>query len=65
MHHELRFAEKPIPKIYGPETTKMGMRYGKLFGRIDVVSRYALTIAKATLARYAPSPSDSKETISQ
>ena len=65
VHHQLRFAEKPIPKIYGPETTKMGMRYGKLFGRIDVVSRYALTIAKGTLATHAPSPGDSKATISQ
>jgi glycosyltransferase involved in cell wall biosynthesis len=64
VHHELRVAEKPIPKIYGPATSKMGMRYGKLLGRIDVVSRYALTIAKGALARYTHSPNNTKEPIS-
>ena len=64
VHHEMRVAEKPIPKIYGPATSKMGMRYGKLFGRIDVVSRYALTIAKGALGRYTHSPSNTKEPIS-
>jgi glycosyltransferase involved in cell wall biosynthesis len=64
VHNELRVAEKPIPKIYGPTTSKMGMRYGKLFGRIDVVSRYALTIARGALAVYAKSPSNTWEPIS-
>ena len=64
VRHELRVVEKPIPKIYGPATSKMGMRYGKLLGRIDVVSRYALTIARGALARYTHSPSNTKAPIS-
>jgi glycosyltransferase involved in cell wall biosynthesis len=69
VNHDLRIAEKPIPKIYGPATTKMGVRYGKLLGRIDVVSRYAFTILRGAVARYAHSPntanspSKTKETI--
>ena len=59
--HNLRVVETPIAKIYGPSTSKMGARYGKLFGRIDVVSRYALTIAKGALARYPRSPINTKE----
>jgi len=64
VRHDLCVVEKPIPKIYGPATSKMGMRYGKLFGRIDVVSRYALTIAKGALAMHTNSPNDTKEPIS-
>jgi glycosyltransferase involved in cell wall biosynthesis len=59
--NQLRVAEKPVPKIYGPATSKMGIRYGKLIGRIDVVSRYALTIAKGAIARYTRARSPSKE----
>lgn len=61
IEHELRVIEQPIPKIYGPATSKMGMRYGKFFGRVDVVSRYALTIAKGAYGRYTRSPSGNKE----
>jgi glycosyltransferase involved in cell wall biosynthesis len=63
VRHEMRVVEKPIAKIYGPATSKMGMRYGKLFGRIDVVTRYAFTIAKGALGRYTHSPSNTKETV--
>jgi glycosyltransferase involved in cell wall biosynthesis len=65
VRHDLRLAEKPIPKIYGPATSKMGMRYGKLLGRIDVVSRYALTIAKGAFVTYTHSPNDAKELITR
>ena len=48
-HHELRVEERAIPKIYGPATSKMGSRYGALFGRVAVVSGYARTIARGAL----------------
>jgi glycosyltransferase involved in cell wall biosynthesis len=44
----LRVVEVPVPKIYGPATSKMGVRRGRVLGRMDVVSRYALTIARET-----------------
>ncbi len=44
----LRVVEVPIPKLYGPNTSKMGSRYGAAFGRIDVVARYAYTILRET-----------------
>jgi hypothetical protein len=42
----------------------MGARYGAVFGRIDVVSRYALTIARGALSHYLPITIDAKEKIS-
>ncbi|MEN8240143.1 MAG: glycosyltransferase family 2 protein, partial [Actinomycetota bacterium] len=62
--HEMRVIERPIPKIYGPETSKMGARYGAVFGRIDVVSRYALTIARGAIAAYLPESRNAKDKIS-
>ena len=62
--HQMRVVERPIPKIYGPATSKMGARYGAVLGRIDVVTRYALTIARGTIARYLPSARNAKEKIS-
>lgn len=41
-----RLIEVPIGRSYGPRTSKMGVRLGPVAGRIDVVSRYALTIAR-------------------
>ena len=64
-HHQLRVQERPIPKIYGPATSKMGSRYGALFGRVAVVSGYARTIAKgalgATRRRSADTGKDTSE----
>ena len=62
--HEMRVIERPIPKIYGPATSKMGARHGAVFGRIDVVSRYALTIARGVLARHLSITRNAKEKIS-
>jgi glycosyltransferase involved in cell wall biosynthesis len=62
--HEMRVVERPIPKIYGPATSKMGSRHGVVLGRIDVVSRYAFTIFKGALARYNPASRQTKEKIS-
>lgn len=47
----LRLSEVPIPKIYGSGTSKMGTRYGAVLGRIDVVARYALTMAREVRSR--------------
>ncbi len=41
-----RITEVEVPKIYGPQTSKMGARYGSLLGRIDVVMRYGATIVR-------------------
>lgn len=60
----LRLTEIPIPKIYGPVTSKMGARRGSFLGRIEVVSRYGLTIARGSarlVVGHRPAP---KETVS-
>jgi glycosyltransferase involved in cell wall biosynthesis len=44
--NELRVAEVPVPRIYGPNTSKMNARHGALVGRTDVVYRYATTIIR-------------------
>jgi glycosyltransferase involved in cell wall biosynthesis len=46
--NSLRLIEVPIPKLYGPGTSKMGARFGSVAGRILVVSRYAFTIVRET-----------------
>jgi glycosyltransferase involved in cell wall biosynthesis len=46
--NSLRLIEVPIPKLYGPGTSKMGARFGPVVGRIVVVSRYAFTIIRET-----------------
>lgn len=42
--------EVPIERIYGSGTSKMGARLGPTLGRINVVYRYAATIARETRA---------------
>ncbi len=53
----LRMREVPIPRIYRPGMSKMGARYGPMLGRIDVVSRYAITIAREALRSRSRPPS--------
>ncbi len=60
----LRVVEIPVPRIYGPATSKMGARKGRVLGRIDVVSRYALTIARETARLAVGHHTESKETVS-
>ena len=51
----LSYLEIPIPRIYGPDTSKMGYRHGAVKGRMIVVSGYARTIVRETLAT-SPKP---------
>lgn len=60
----LRVIEVPIPKIYGPATSRMGARKGRVLGRVDVVSRYALTIARESVRLGRTHQPESKETVS-
>lgn len=46
---QMRVAEVPIARIYGPSTSKMGSRHGALVGRVVVVGRYAMTIVRESL----------------
>jgi glycosyltransferase involved in cell wall biosynthesis len=62
--HRLRVVEIPIPRIYGPATSKMGARKGRVLGRVDVVSRYALTIARETARLRLGHDAATKETVS-
>ena len=59
----LRVLEVPIPKLYGPGISKMGTRYGSIFGRIDVVSRYALTIIREAIGLRTSPGSVAKEAV--
>jgi hypothetical protein len=61
----LRVVEVPIPKLYGPGTSKMGTRYGSILGRIDVVSRYAATIARESIQLRTNPGSITKESVSR
>lgn len=45
----LRMLEVPIPKLYGPGTSKMGRRHGSTFGRVKIVYRYAVTIIREAI----------------
>lgn len=47
----LRTIEVPIPRIYGPEMSKMDANGGPLLGRIRVLRQYATTIARKTRER--------------
>ncbi len=51
----LEFREVPIPRIYGPGTSKMGYHHGVLRGRFDVVVGYSRTIYGAWSERVAAS----------
>jgi glycosyltransferase involved in cell wall biosynthesis len=57
----LPMSEVPIPKIYGSGMSKMGARNGLLLGRIDVVFRYATTIAREALRSRSPSAIESDQ----
>ncbi len=50
----LSFREVPIPRIYGPKTSKMGYRHGALRGRIVVLAGYTRTFLRAWRQRNAP-----------
>lgn len=45
----MTYLEVPIPRIYGPDTSKMGYRHGAIRGRLIVVSGYARTIVREAL----------------
>lgn len=45
--------EVPIPRIYGPDTSKMGHRHGDLLGRLVVVGGYARTVFNAWMSKGA------------
>jgi glycosyltransferase involved in cell wall biosynthesis len=58
--HALRVIEVAIPKVYGPSTSKMGFRFGRVVGRVDVVSRYIFTIVRESIrSRSARTPKES------
>jgi glycosyltransferase involved in cell wall biosynthesis len=46
--HGLRVVEVPVRADYPRGTSKMGARFGRLAGRIWVISQYAATIARKT-----------------
>jgi glycosyltransferase involved in cell wall biosynthesis len=46
--HGLRVREVPIARRYGPGSTKMGARRGRLLGRLAVLWQYASTIGRRT-----------------
>lgn len=48
----LRIVEVPIPRIYGPNTSKMGYHSGRLRGRAQVVGCYARTVLNASRMEY-------------
>jgi glycosyltransferase involved in cell wall biosynthesis len=52
--HGLRTIEVPVPRIYCPGTSKMGVRGGRLLGRILVVWSYARTILHRARRRHIP-----------
>lgn len=47
----LRVEERPVRKIYGADTSKMGCRRGAFLGRIAVLGGYARTIVRETVRR--------------
>ncbi|MEN8040407.1 MAG: glycosyltransferase family 2 protein [Actinomycetota bacterium] len=61
----LRVAEIPIPKIYGPNTSKMAVRHGAVLGRLDVVARYAYTIVRETALLVSDPIAKRKNTVSR
>jgi glycosyltransferase involved in cell wall biosynthesis len=59
----LRVTEVPVPRIYGPETSKMNARHGALIGRVDVVYRYTTTIIREAYRLNRRSGDRAKESI--
>ncbi len=53
---QMRVVEVPIARVYGPSTSKMGSRYGTLVGRVVVVGRYAMTIARESIVTQRRGP---------
>ena len=45
----LTILEVAIPRVYGPDTSKMGYRKGAFLGRAEVISGYARTLARGWL----------------
>jgi glycosyltransferase involved in cell wall biosynthesis len=43
----LSVVETPIPRVYGPGTSKMGFHRGRIRGRVDVIRGYARTIRRS------------------
>jgi len=58
---DLHVVELPITKVYGAGTSKMGSRRGAFLGRIDVVVRYAMTIARQSRRTAKVRPTDKRE----
>lgn len=51
----LRVTEVPVRRVYGAGMTKMGAQYGRLLGRIIVLSQYARALARgAWMSRRTP-----------
>jgi polyprenyl-phospho-N-acetylgalactosaminyl synthase len=48
--HRLSVTEVPVRADYPPGSSKMGARFGRLAGRVWVISQYAWTIARKTRA---------------
>lgn len=48
---QLRVTERPVPRIYGAATSKMGARGGRIIGRTRVVMSYARAIVSAVPRR--------------
>ena len=59
----LRVTEVPIPRLYGPGTSKMNARSGALIGRVDVLYRYATTIIREAHHLKSRSGDRPKETL--
>jgi glycosyltransferase involved in cell wall biosynthesis len=57
--HALKVSEIAIPKVYGQGFSKMGVRFGSILGRVDVVSRYVFTIIRESIrSRTAGTPKE-------
>jgi len=59
----LRVTEVPVPRIYGPDTSKMNARRGALIGRAEVVYQYATTIIREAYRLNRRSDDRKKESI--
>jgi glycosyltransferase involved in cell wall biosynthesis len=59
----LRVTEVPVPRIYGPDTSKMNARHGALIGRTVVVYCYATTIVREAFRLNRRSGDRAKESI--
>lgn len=60
-HSQLRIQERPVPKIYGAEMSKMGSRRGAFLGRLDVLCGYIRTIVREAAASSRQSNAGDKD----